>query len=66
VGEEPAAAEIVVESLMVGKGKRKAAPTRAKVYVAVDEPVSDLTTCRQSALTHLLTVRPVLHAEDKA
>jgi hypothetical protein len=36
------AAEIVVESLTVGKGKRKAVPTRAKVYAAVDGPVSRL------------------------
>jgi hypothetical protein len=40
--EEPAAAEIVVESSTVGKGKRKAAPARAKVYAAVDGPVSRL------------------------
>jgi hypothetical protein len=41
--EEPAAAEVAIESSMVGKGKRKAAPTRAKVYAAVDGPV-----CRQA------------------
>jgi hypothetical protein len=40
--EEPAAVEIVAESSTVGKGKRKAAPTRAKVYAAVDGPVSRL------------------------
>jgi hypothetical protein len=40
--EEPAAVEIVVESSTVGKGKRKAAPARAKVYAAVDGPVSRL------------------------
>jgi hypothetical protein len=40
--EEPAAAEIVAESSTVGKGKRKAAPARAKVYAAVDGPVSRL------------------------
>jgi hypothetical protein len=40
--EELAAAERVVESLTVGKGKRKAAPTRAKVYGAVEGPVSNL------------------------
>jgi hypothetical protein len=52
--EEPAAKAI--ESSTVGKGKRKAAPTRAKVYVEVEGPVSNLTHCRQSALTCLLTV----------
>jgi hypothetical protein len=40
--EEPAAAEKVVESSTIGKGKRKAAPSRAKVYTAMDEPVSHL------------------------
>jgi hypothetical protein len=40
--EGPAAAEVAVESLMVGKRKRKAAPAKAKVYVAVDGPVSRL------------------------
>jgi hypothetical protein len=40
VEEEPAAA--AVESLTVGKGKQKAAPARAKVYTAVDGPVSRL------------------------
>jgi hypothetical protein len=40
--EEPAAAERVVESSTVGKGKRKVAPARAKVYAAVDGPVSRL------------------------
>jgi hypothetical protein len=40
--EEPEAAAVVVESSTVGKGKRKAAPTRAKVYAAVDGPVSRL------------------------
>jgi hypothetical protein len=44
--EESAAVEKAVESLTVGKGKRKAAPTRAKVYAEMDEPVSDLTTRR--------------------
>jgi hypothetical protein len=39
-GEGPAAAEVVVESSTVGKGK--AAPARAKVYAAVDGPVSRL------------------------
>jgi hypothetical protein len=40
--EELVAAAIVVESSTVGKGKRKAAPARAKVYGAVDGPVSCL------------------------
>jgi hypothetical protein len=40
--EEPAAAERVVESSTVGKGKRKAVAARAKVYAAVDGPVSHL------------------------
>jgi hypothetical protein len=40
--EELAAAEKGVESLTVGKGKRKAAPARAKVYATMDEPVSSL------------------------
>jgi hypothetical protein len=40
--EELAAVEKVVESLMVGKGKGKAVPARAKVYVEVDGPVSGL------------------------
>jgi hypothetical protein len=44
--EEPAAAERAVESSTVGKGKRKAAPVRAKVYAEVDGPVSHLR-CRQ-------------------
>jgi hypothetical protein len=42
VEEEPAAAEKAVESSTVGKGKRKAAPVRAKVYAEVDGPVSHL------------------------
>jgi hypothetical protein len=40
--EEPAAAEKAVESSTVGKRKRKAAPARAKVYAAMEEPVSAL------------------------
>jgi hypothetical protein len=64
--EEPAAAERVVESSTVGKGKRKAAPTRAKVYAAVDGPVSTLTSHRQYTLTNTLTVRPMFDAEDTA
>jgi hypothetical protein len=42
VEEEPEAAEKVIESSTVGKGKQKAVPTRAKVYGDVDGPVSDL------------------------
>jgi hypothetical protein len=42
--EELAVAEKTVEWLTIGKGKRKAAPTRAKVYAEMDEPVSNLTT----------------------
>jgi hypothetical protein len=38
--EEPAAMEKVVESSTVGKGKQKAAPTRAKVYTEMDGPAS--------------------------
>jgi hypothetical protein len=41
--EEPAVAEVAIESSTVGKGKQKAALTRAKVYAAVDGPV-----CRQA------------------
>jgi hypothetical protein len=37
--EEPAVAEKAVESSTVGKGKRKAAPARAKVYTETGEPV---------------------------
>jgi hypothetical protein len=44
--EEPTAAERAVESSTVGKGKRKAAPIRAKVYAEVDGPVSHLR-CRR-------------------
>jgi hypothetical protein len=64
--EEPAAAAIAVESSTIGKGKRKAAPTRAKVYMEVEGPVSSLTSHCQSVLTCLLTVRPMFHAEDEA
>jgi hypothetical protein len=66
VEEELAAAENVVKSSTIGKGKRKAAPARGKVYATMDEPVSSLQCRRVSALTHLLTVRPVLHTEDEA
>jgi hypothetical protein len=40
--EKPVAAEKGVESSTIRKGKRKAAPARAKVYTEMDEPVSDL------------------------
>jgi hypothetical protein len=48
--EEPVAAEKGGESSTVGKGKRKAAPARAKVYAAVDGPVS-----RQAKSTSICT-----------
>jgi hypothetical protein len=64
--ERPVAAEKAVESSTVGKGKRKAAPARAKVYTEVNEPVSSVTCARVPALTYMLTVRPMLHTEDKA
>jgi hypothetical protein len=64
--EEPVVAEKVVKSSTVGKGKQKVAPTRAKVYAAMDGLVSTLTSHHQYTLTHLLTVRPVFHAEDEA
>jgi hypothetical protein len=54
--EEPVAAEKAVESSTVGKGKRKAAPARAKVYATMDEPVSSVIHRRVSVLTYLLTV----------
>jgi hypothetical protein len=40
--EEPEAVERVIESSTVGKGKRKAALARAKVYGVVEGPVSTL------------------------
>jgi hypothetical protein len=40
--------------------------TRAKVYAAVDSPVSTLTSHRQYTLTNTLTVRPMFDAEDAA
>jgi hypothetical protein len=40
--EEPELVAVAVESSTVGKGKRKVAPTRAKVYSEVDGPVSNL------------------------
>jgi hypothetical protein len=64
--EELAAAEKAVESSMVRKGKGKVAPTRARLYTVVDEPVSNLLSCRQHVPTQSLTVQPVFHAEDKA
>jgi hypothetical protein len=66
VEEEPAAVEKAVESSTVGKGKRKAAPARAKVYAEMGEPVSNLLIRCQHVLTQSLTVRPVLHVEDEA
>jgi hypothetical protein len=59
-------AEKIIESSTVGKGKWKAAPTRAKGYAVVDSPVSILTSQCQSALTYLLTVQPMFDAEDAA
>jgi hypothetical protein len=44
--EEPVAAAKAIESSIIGKGKRRTVPTRAKVYAAVEGPVSDLTSCR--------------------
>jgi hypothetical protein len=63
--EEPAAAEKAVESSTIRKGKRKAAPARAKVYATMDEPVSSVICRRVSVLTYLLTVRPMLLTEDE-
>jgi hypothetical protein len=63
--EELEAAAVVVESLTIGKGKRKVAPTRAKVYVEVEGSVSNLTSRCQSALTCLLTVQPMFDVEVK-
>jgi hypothetical protein len=40
--EEPEAADKVIKSSTVGKGKRKVAPARANVYSEVDGPVSGL------------------------
>jgi hypothetical protein len=65
VKEEWAAAEKVVESSTIGKGKQKAEPTRAKVYVEVDGPVSHLFKRHQYALTHILTVRPLFDVEEQ-
>jgi hypothetical protein len=66
VDEEPVAAEKAVESLTVGKGKRKAAPARAKIYAVVDSPVSTLSSRRQYTLTNTLTVLPMFDVEDTA
>jgi hypothetical protein len=65
VEEELVVVEEAVELLTIGKGKRKAAPARAKVYATGDEPVSSVTCGQVSALTYLLTVRPMLHTEDE-
>jgi hypothetical protein len=64
--EELVAAEKAVESSTVGKGKRKAVPARAKIYAAVDGPVSTLTSRRQYMVTNTLTVRPMFDVEDAA
>jgi hypothetical protein len=64
--EQEESAEKAVESSTVGKGKRKAAPARAKIYAAVDGPVSTLTSRRQYMVTNTLTVRPMFDAEDAA
>jgi hypothetical protein len=64
--KELAVAAKAIKSSTVGKGKRKVVPARAKVYVEMDGLVSNLIHCRQSALTYLLTVQPMLHVEDKA
>jgi hypothetical protein len=64
--EELAVAEKVIESSTVGKGKRKAAPARAKIYVEVEGPVSDLLSRCQHALTCLLIVRPMPDVQDAA
>jgi hypothetical protein len=64
--EEPAAAEKAVESTTVGKGKRKAALTRAKVYAEVDGLVSVLLKSSSICTNNLLTVQPMFHVEDEA
>jgi hypothetical protein len=64
--EEPAAAEKVVESLTIRKGKRKAAPARAKVYVVVEGLVSGLTSHSGHALMYLLTVKLMPDAQVEA
>jgi hypothetical protein len=64
--EELAVVVKAIELLTVRKGKQKAAPTRAKVYGAVEGPVSNLPSRRQHALTYLLTVRPMFDTEGTA
>jgi hypothetical protein len=64
--EEPAAAAIVGESSTVGKGKRKVAPTRAKVYAEVDGPVSLLLKSSSICANTFATVQPMFHVEAKA
>jgi hypothetical protein len=54
--EELVTAEKGIESSTINKGKRKAAPARAKVYAEMDEPVSNLLSHRQHVLTQSLTV----------
>jgi hypothetical protein len=67
VEEEHEAAEKVIELSTVSKGKRKAALARATVYSEVDGPVSDSAEVNVNMqLTHMLTVRPMLHTEDQA
>jgi hypothetical protein len=65
--EEPEAVAKVAELSTIGKGKRKAAPVRAKVFSDVDGLVSNSTEVDiNMQLTHMLTVRPVLHTGDNA
>jgi hypothetical protein len=47
LAEELAVAVVAIELSTVSKGKRKAAPTRAKVYAEVEGLVSNLTSHRQ-------------------
>jgi hypothetical protein len=62
--EDLAAAEKAVESSTVGKGKRKAAPARAKVYATMDELVSSTTWRRLTALTHSYSVTNASHGRQ--
>jgi hypothetical protein len=64
--EELAVAVKAVESSTVSKGKRKAVPARAKVYGAMEGPVSSLPSRGQYTLTHLLTVQPMSDTEGTA
>jgi hypothetical protein len=64
--EEPAVAEKAVESSTAGKGKRKAAPTRAKVYAETGETVSNLLIRRQYALTQSLTAQLVFECGSRS